>query len=171
MIELLSLILYILPSYFANSVPVVLGGGMALDLEKKFSDKQRIFGEGKTIRGFIAGVAAGTLVAALVANSIALPFFENKQSQFLAGAAMAFGTMLGDALGSFIKRRTKIKQGKPFFLDTFLFAIVALVLAYPFTLQRFYSFENVLFLLVVTLILHPMFNIIANRLGLKKVPW
>ena len=107
----------------------------------------------------------------MIANGVVLPFFEDKQSQFLAGTALAFGTMLGDALGSFIKRRMKIKQGQPFLLDTFLFVVFALVLAYPFTLPSFYNSENILFILVVTLILHPMFNIIANKLGLKKVPW
>ena len=58
------LILYILPSYFANSVPVLLGGGAPVDGGRKMADGQRIFGDGKTVRGFFAGIAAGTLVGA-----------------------------------------------------------------------------------------------------------
>ncbi len=171
MIDILSLILFILPSYVANAVPVVLGGGTALDLEKKLYDGQRIFGKGKTIRGFVAGVATGTLVAAILANGIRISFFDSKESQFLAGFMLAFGTMLGDALGSFIKRRMKIKQGSPFLLDTFLFVIIAMALAYHFTLPKFYQLENVLILIGLTLILHPLTNVFANRVGLKKVPW
>ena len=171
MYDFLSLILFILPSYVANAVPVLLGGGLSLDINKKLFDNERIFGDGKTIRGFVAGVAAGTVVAALLANYMQSPFFDNKKMQFMAGVMLAFGTMLGDAAGSFIKRRLKRKHGAPFFPDTFLFVIVAMALAYPFTLQNFYQIENIAILVGLTLILHPVFNIIANKLGLKKVPW
>lgn len=168
---ILSLLLFILPAYFANSVPVLLGGGMPLDLGKKFYDGERVLGNSKTMRGFIAGVSAGIVVAALFAISLRLEFFNSTQNQFIAGAALAFGTMLGDAFGSFIKRRMRIKPGKPFFLDSVLFFIVALVLAYPFTLPAFYTATNIGFLLLLTIIIHPLTNFIANRTGLKKVPW
>lgn len=165
------LLLYILPSYVANAVPVVLGGGTPLDSNSNFSDGRRIFGEGKTIRGFIAGVAAGVVCAGILALFYPLPFFTSSQSQFLAGSMLAFGTMLGDALGSFVKRRCNIDHGKPFFLDTFLFVVIAFLLAYPFTDPSFYTVPNIAFLVILTLILHPLTNMLANKLGLKSVPW
>ena len=163
--------LFILPSYVANAIPVVLGGGIPLDFNRLFFDKKRILGEGKTIRGFASGVAAGTVVAGIMTLYLPLPFFSSMSNQFLAGTMLALGTMVGDALGSFVKRRFGIAHGRPFLLDTFLFVIIALVLAYPFTSSSFYQLQNVVFLLTLTLILHPLTNIFANKVGLKKVPW
>ena len=163
--------LFIIPSYVANAIPVVLGGGVPLDFNRFFFDKQRICGEGKTIRGFIAGVSAGTIVAGIMALYLPLPFFSSIPNQFLAGTMLALGTMLGDAIGSFIKRRFAIPHGRPFLLDTFLFVIVALLLAYPYTQRSFYEPHVIIFLVTLTLILHPLTNIFANKIGLKKVPW
>ncbi|MEM2192310.1 MAG: CDP-archaeol synthase [Candidatus Hadarchaeales archaeon] len=53
---------FILPAYVANATPVVLGGGRPIDGGRKFIDGRPIFGPGKTIRGFIAGLIAGSLV-------------------------------------------------------------------------------------------------------------
>ena len=39
-----SAIWFILPAYFANAAPVVLGGGPPLDMGKKFLDGRRILG-------------------------------------------------------------------------------------------------------------------------------
>jgi len=44
--DLLWLIIFILPAYFANSSPVILGGGAPIDLGRKAWDKKRIFGDG-----------------------------------------------------------------------------------------------------------------------------
>lgn len=169
--DFVELILFLLPAYLANSVPVVLGGGTPLDFWKKMNDGERIFGEGKTIRGFITGVAGGTLTAGIIAMVYPLSFFATIQMQFLGGTVMALGTMIGDALGSFAKRRMKYERGKPFFPDTFLFVVVALIFVYPFTTAKLYAPLNIVFFVGLTVIMHPLFNIIANRVGLKKVPW
>lgn len=168
---ILELLLFILPAYFANAVPVLLGGGTPLDFGKSLSDGERIFGNGKTIRGFIAGVAAGTMVAALLALNIRIGFFDSAHAQFFAGFGLAFGTMIGDALGSFAKRRMHFKPGKPFLPDSIIFVLVALLFAYPFTDKALYSIFNIGFLLLLTVVMHPLSNFIANRTGLKKVPW
>lgn len=168
---IISLILFTLPAYFANAVPVLLGGGTYLDFGKNFSDGERIFGNGKTIRGFFAGVAAGTLISGLLALYSPLEFFQSENAQFLAGFGLSFGTMIGDTLGSFLKRRIRLKPGKPFFPDSLIFLAMALVFAYPFTTQGFYTIFNVGFIAILTVVLHPLSNFIANKVGLKKVPW
>lgn len=165
------LFLYVLPSYVANSTPVLLGGGIPLDIGKNFFDRRRIFGEGKTVRGFVAGVSAGIIVAALLALYYPIPFFSDTRLQFLGGTMLALGTMVGDTLGSFIKRRIGVGHGKPFFVDTFFFVIVALIFAIPYTNSSFYILPNIGFIVVLTLILHPLTNIFANKVGLKSVPW
>jgi CDP-2,3-bis-(O-geranylgeranyl)-sn-glycerol synthase len=168
-------ILFILPSYFANSIPVVLGGGKPLDFSRKFSDGQRILGDGKTLRGFFAGIFAGILVGAIegivLAGSEWNIYSGGLQTYLLAGFLLGLGTMVGDLVGSFIKRRQKIAQGKPsIIMDQLMFLLFAFIFAYPFASQLL-SLESVLFLAVLTYFVHVGANILANRLGLKKVPW
>jgi len=169
--EVVLLLVFLIPIYVANALPVVLGGGAPLDMNVKFIDKKRVFGESKTIRGFVAGVAGGTVIAGIISLFLVLPFFPNAQSQFLAGFVLSFGTMLGDAFGSFMKRRLGIAPGKPFILDTLIFVVFALILAYPFVTGTLYEPANVAFMLLLTVILHPLTNFLANQTGLKKVPW
>jgi len=169
--QILDLILFLLPIYVANAIPVVLGGGAPLDLGATLGDNQRLLGDSKTIRGFIAGMVAGTATGGVIALVYRLPFFPDPRMQFLGGFIVALGTMCGDAMGSFIKRRSKVGSGRPFVLDSILFIVVALVLVYPLALPGLYDFGNLVFFLVLTIILHPLTNMIANRAGLKNVPW
>jgi CDP-diglyceride synthetase len=78
--------------------------------------------------------------------------------------------MAGDLLGSFIKRRSGIEEGKQFFLDQVLFIIVALAFGYP-VLGGYYTIGLIVIILLLTYVFHVLFNVIANRLGIKKVPW
>ncbi|MFH1520339.1 MAG: CDP-2,3-bis-(O-geranylgeranyl)-sn-glycerol synthase [Candidatus Micrarchaeota archaeon] len=168
---LLDVLLFLIPIYIANSSPVVLGGGIPLDFGRRLNDGERILGEGKTIRGFIGGILAGTVAGGIVTLYYPLPFFVNSQTQFFAGFVLAFGTLCGDALGSFIKRRVKIQSGKPFLLDMIMFLILALFFVMPFAKGEFFTYVNLVFIFVLTLIIHPSMNILANKIGLKKVPW
>lgn len=82
--DLLTLLLlmfwYVLPAYAANGLAVIFGRGnrlnAPLDFGKNFLDGKRIFGEGKTVRGFMGGVAAGTAVGVaqmLAGKTLGLP--------------------------------------------------------------------------------------------------
>lgn len=174
LIEVIKLVLFILPSYIANAVPVVLGGGKPIDLGRKFSDKRRIFGDGKTIRGFIAGIVAGTLVGGIEAFAVypsEWAFYPTAILFLASGFLLSCGTMFGDLVGSFIKRRMGIKRGQPsIILDQLFFLLFALIFVLPISLHIL-SIEGVIFLLVLTYFLHILGNFIANRLGLKNVPW
>ncbi len=170
--QLLDLLLFLVPVYVANSSPVVLGGGMPLDMGAKLGDGHRLFGDGKTVRGFIAGTLAGTVAGGAVALAYPLPFFPSPAVQFAGSFVLAFGTLAGDALGSFVKRRAGVAWGRPFILDTIMFLIVSLVLVYPLSIAgELYQPLNILFFVALTLILHPLTNMLANRAGLKNVPW
>lgn len=169
------LILYVLPSYFANSVPVLLGGGAPIDGGKKLPDGQRLFGDGKTVRGFFSGVAAGVVVGAMEYVALAGGPFDlyrgSLQTYVLAGFLLGMGTMCGDLFGSFIKRRQKIARGKPsLIMDQLMFLFFALAFSYPVA-GHILSAEAVLFLSVLTYFVHVGANALAHRLGLKKVPW
>jgi CDP-2,3-bis-(O-geranylgeranyl)-sn-glycerol synthase len=169
--QLLDLLLFLIPIYIANSSPVVLGGGAPLDFGLILGDGKRLLGEGKTIRGFAGGTLAGTVAGGIVAAFYRLPYFPDAQTQFLAAFVLAFGTLAGDSLGSFIKRRAGVGSGMPFVLDTIAFIIVALVLVYPLASAALYAPLNLVFFIGLTLILHPLTNMLANKAGLKKVPW
>jgi len=45
----------------ANSAAAALGGGTPIDFGKVCSDGRRVFGDGKTYRGFFGGVLCGIL--------------------------------------------------------------------------------------------------------------
>lgn len=167
--DLLALIIFIIPCYAANAAPVLLGGGLPMDLGAMFPDGRRVLGDAKTIRGFVGGIAAGTVAGGLLALYAPLPGFSAWQ-QFVSGFAVSFGALLGDALGSFVKRRIGVEPGKPFPLDQLGFIIVGLLLAYPFA-SSLYSAEMVAFIIVLSYILHVVTNAAANRFGLKAVPW
>lgn len=171
MVQLLDLLLFLIPIYIANSSPVVLGGGWPLDFGGRLRDGSRVLGDGKTVRGFVGGTLAGTVAGGIVAILYPLPFFPNITTQFIGGFVLAFGTLSGDALGSFIKRRSGISSGKPFILDTIMFLIIAMVFVFPFVLPSIYAPLNLLFFAILTLILHPLTNMLANKAGLKNVPW
>jgi len=154
----------IFPAYVANAAPVVLGGGRPIDGGKKLSDGRPIFGPGKTIRGFIAGLVAGTVFAVL--QGVALGFLGN---YLLRGFLLSLGALTGDLLGSFIKRRVNLERGAPApVMDQLGFVVVALLFASP---ALYLSWEVILTILILTLPIHLATNILGHKLKLKDKPW
>lgn len=163
------LFLFLLPPYVANATPVIFGGGMPIDLGRKWIDGRRILGNGKTYRGLIIGVASGIIVSLI-------EYFGMMNAQLLyIGVLSSIGAMFGDMGGSFVKRRMAIEQGRPsIIMDQLLFIIFALIFSYPLLIDAFpflLSIESIAVILILTYVLHRLMNIIANLLGLKKVPW
>lgn len=164
-LELIALALWlILPAYVANAAPVVLGGGRAIDGGKKLGDGRRIFGAGKTWRGFAAGLIAGIavgLVQGLIDGGV--PHY------LLLGFLLALGALLGDLLGSFIKRRVGIKRGGAApGLDQLGFVVFALLFASPLMLP---GWEVILTILIITPPIHLATNFGGYKLGLKGKPY
>ena len=169
---------FILPAYFSNGSGLVFGGGLPLDFGKSDSNGTRWIGDGVTWRGFIAGTVVGTITGAIqgiiapyviqtFGQYIMTPIITNIPEGILIGFLLGFGALLGDAIGSFLKRRLGIGRGNPApFLDQLDFIVVALILV---------SFVVVLSLLVVviaillTLAFHLLTNVGAYLLGLKDV--
>lgn len=155
---------FILPAYFANATPVVLGGGPPLDGGKKFIDGRRIFGDGKTVRGFVAGIGAGTAIGVL--QGIA----KGPLSHYLSlGFLLALGALLGDLMGSFVKRRLGIERGGALpGLDQLGFVVIALLLASPVEVP---SWQVIVAIFLITPALHLATNFIGYKLGLKNRPY
>ncbi len=155
-------IIYIFPAYAANGLPVLLGGGKRpLDFKKTFRGK-RILGDNKTIKGTFFAIVGGIIAGVIENNAFPglLPAF----------VAMTFGAVFGDLLGSFLKRQLNFKPGAPFpVMDQIGFYIFALIFAFPF--GNMPSLYGLIFLTVLTAIIHVATNIGAYKLKLKKVPW
>ncbi|AEA46707.1 CDP-2,3-bis-(O-geranylgeranyl)-sn-glycerol synthase [Archaeoglobus veneficus] len=168
----------LLPAYTPNNFAVVFGGGTPIDLGKNFVDGKRILGNGKTIRGFVAGVSGGLLVAHIqlfIEKFVGVELFSSLEySTFLLLAfSLSFGSLCGDAFGSFIKRRFGVERGASFpILDQLGFLVFALLLASRVEgFEKLYTSEVIIAGLILTPLLHLVTNIIAYKLGLKEVPW
>ncbi len=166
----LGFIVFILPAYFANASPVVFGGGNdAIDFGFVFGG-ERLFGKGKTVKGFLSGLLIGSLVGLIVAFSPFYPFTASVLIKFKIGFLLSLGALIGDLFGSFVKRRFHLKSGSPsFLLDQLPFVVFALFFVYPYSLS--FTVFAWAFLIILSLLLHVFFNWLANRVGLKRVPW
>jgi CDP-2,3-bis-(O-geranylgeranyl)-sn-glycerol synthase len=160
--DVLSALLFIIPSYAANSVPAIFGGGTPIDLGRRFIDGERIFGSHKTIKGFASGLSAGFLVSILIGALFSVEFFASS-------ALTSIGALGGDLLGAFIKRRLKLPPGYPLpLLDQLDFVFGGLLILYPF--YRLSS-GAVFLILVVTPAIHVLANMIAYLLRFKETFW
>jgi CDP-2,3-bis-(O-geranylgeranyl)-sn-glycerol synthase len=154
-------LVFILPAYCANAIPVLLGGGRPIDGHKLFSNGRPIFGAHKTIRGFVSGLAVGTLVGfglSLVTNY-----------SVLLGFAVSLGALLGDLFEAFVKRRLGYAPGASLpvadQLDFVLGALLFSLLVSP------PSWQVAIVVLVITPPIHLLTNSVAYQLGVKKEPW
>lgn len=151
-----------LPAYLANVSALTFGGGVPLDLGHDFRDGRRILGDGVTWRGTIIGTLIGTLIG-IIQGIIS----GNILQGLLLGFTLGAGALLGDAFGSFIKRRWNIGRGRPApILDQLDFVVGALLLS-----SLIVPLEPILILLVliITIILHLSANILAYSMGIKEV--
>ena len=156
------LIYFMLPAYLANAGALAFGGGKPLDSGKYFRDGRRIFGDGVTWRGTIIGTGIGIFVG-LIQGIIS----GNILYGIILGLFLGGGALIGDACGSFVKRRMNIERGRSMpFLDQLDFVIGALVFASIIVVLPFYM---IILILIISIVLHLSANIIAYLLGIKKV--
>ncbi len=180
--EIIASLWLMLPAYIPNSAAVLFKGQTPMDFGKNFIDGRRILGKGKTWRGFLGGSITGFIVG-IIQNYLAaylpqewFPRFSTTLNFLGILLCLSFGAMMGDALGSFIKRRLGIKSGgRAFLLDqlTFvLFAWLLLAIFYPsWLLEHFGKIVPLLTILVLTPLIHRSVNILAYKMGKKDVPW
>lgn len=174
--EVVYALYFIFPAYVANALPVLFGGGRAIDGGKTWSDGKPVFGSHKTVRGFLAGVIGGTLVgvaemavlrSAAVPTDFVLPF----QSTIWLGFGVSLGALVGDLIHSFVKRRLGIAEGSPFpVADQLDFVLGAILFSFPLLVSPL-PWLMILIVLVITLPIHLLTNFFAYLLGLKKKPW
>ncbi|RJS85962.1 CDP-2,3-bis-(O-geranylgeranyl)-sn-glycerol synthase [Candidatus Bathyarchaeota archaeon] len=158
---------YIFPAYCANAAPVIFGGGRPIDCGRKFIDGRPILGAHKTFRGFISGVIVGTAVAC--AQEYLAPQVGLTQGNVFLGFMLSLGALVGDLLGSFIKRRLNLKPGEALPISDQL-SFVAVALLFSLVVDP-PPVSYVLVILLLTPIIHLTTNVIAHLLHIKKRPW
>ncbi len=171
----LNSLIYIFPAYIANASACIFGGGAPLDHGKNFIDGRRLIGNGVSYKGTFFGLLCGTIAAILEGTLIYLNIIGTKAFYFnvfewaYIGFLLSLGALFGDMLGSFIKRRIGIAQGKPApILDQVGFVVFAILFAYPVVPI---SIEMIVTLIIITPLIHLLGNIIAYKLGYKDVWW
>ncbi len=164
------------PAYAANAFPPLARGKNPLDFGKKIRNK-RILGDGKTIEGTMAGLMFGLFYAAV--QIIVQPYIplvvDGKSLNLismtpLVAVLLVVGAILGDFIGSFIKRRAGIERGRSApGMDQLGFLAVSLILA-SFVVAI--SVEIWVSLLLLTPLIHWVANLIGFYLmKVKQTPW
>ena len=168
---------FMLPAYFANMAPVLVKKikflDYPIDFNKKFRGKP-ILGSHKTWRGLFFGVVAGVIIAYLQRLLYAYPFFARLSfidySNWLAiGFLLGFGSLFGDAVKSFFKRKAGVKPGGRFIpADQLDYSIGALLFV---SIVFVPTWQIIVTILVLNFVLHVLANHIAYYLKLTKVKW
>ncbi|MFA4833505.1 MAG: CDP-archaeol synthase [Patescibacteria group bacterium] len=170
---LLAVFWLFLPAAFANMIPVFLRRlpvlAVPMDFGRSLAGK-RIFGDNKTWRGFLSGILTSLVVIEI--QSFLYPFpagftVINYDAPFIGwlGLAMGAGALLGDAAGSFLKRRLGILPGGNLpVIDQIDWIIGAML-----TSSLLYSWNWEIWLAAILMfgLLHPPVNIIGYWLCLK----
>ncbi len=173
-------LIFFIPAFIANPSAVITGGHLIIDGGRSWGGK-RIFGDHKTWSGFLGGVATGAL-AGVIINYIFLfsgikeivysSYFPSLLSMVVS---LSFFSMLGDLLGSFVKRRTGKESGaESLLLDSYPFALSSLFFFYLLFFKvaiLMFPWQGVIAILIVTPLIHRGVNIVGHRLKVKEVPY
>jgi len=173
-------IYYFLPAYAANAVPVLLARFNlfeGLNIPVDFGIKLRgnyIFGKTKTYRGIIGGAIGGILVAIMQFGGAEAGFnhlniidYDPWTAIFL-GFLMGLGEGLGDLIKSFFKRRLGIASSASFMPFDQLSFLGALILSFLIYIP---PVEIIISILIISPMMPIVANLIAYKLGWKKVWW
>lgn len=168
------------PAYLANMMPVIFDRlGILKSLKKpidggKKLGENRLFGENKTWRGIVAGIIGGIIAAFIQYCLLQNDIFSNlaiiDYSGFIVlGLLGGLGAILGDLAKSFLKRRLSIKSGRswPIF-DQIDYIAGFFLFTYWFTRP---DWRIIVAAIVLSLVLHPIVNVVAYLLKIKKVWW
>ncbi len=165
----LRIALYLAPMYFANSSAMLLGGKTPLDLGSRFLDGKPFLGKGKTFKGTILGIAAGTIASATIFFLFSEATLLLTANYLLLGFLLSVGAIAGDMIASFFKRRVGVQQGmEVLFLDQLDFVAGGAVLG---SIVYIPSAGELLVAAIITLAAHKFSNYVAFKAKLKKVPW
>jgi len=175
-IPLLSALWIMLPAWLPNPVAALFGGGTPVDLGRNCPDGHRVFGDGKTYRGLVAGILAGIAIGAVQIQAAGAYGLDSLPHQTLVSVTLlAVGALSGDLVKSFFKRRFGMDRGAKWPVadqyDLVAGAFILLLIFDPAWLLTEVTLPAFLFILVLTPLLHRAVNIIGYAFKVKEVPW
>lgn len=180
--SILFIIWYFLPAGVANIIPIFFSKlpifknwEYPLDFNKTLNGK-RIFGENKTLRGMISGIAFAIIVVYLEVffyknNTVLQQIIPDNYlviNPFILGLLAGAGALIGDAIKSFFKRRIGVKSGRSWFpfdqIDYVIGGALFMSLYFPLKPAQY------LLLFIFWFLVHPLATFIGYLLKLKKSP-
>lgn len=106
------------PAMVANTAPVFVSKynllkslNKPIDFGFSFQGK-RIFGENKTMRGYVAGLCAAGMFGVILSLFVDAKPFGSLIESLVYSVAVGFGALAGDSVKSFFKRRVGIESGQ-----------------------------------------------------------
>ena len=188
---------------FGKAIPKITGMKVwVIDSGKDWKDGNRLLGDGKSWNGLLGGpLLSGflTMLATHLWSGNGLeskPFYDPLMamqhvdpwftvfglygSAFFIGYVLGFGSLVGDSLGSFVKRRRGLKRegeisSKAPLLDTLPFAVVCFIFGLVLFPNQLYGshqlIPSMIWLLILTPIIHRSVNVFGYKIGLKSVPY
>lgn len=166
-------LLWISPAYATNASPLffsnIIKDRRALDLGKILWDGKRILGDGKTAEGTLFGLFTGLSYFTSL-YYLSSSFNYNLYENFLEGPLIIMGAITGDLFGSFIKRRLGIERGEmlPIFDQTGFLIFAILFRSFAFGPL---PYDIVIYLFLITFIVHVLTNLGAFKIGVKEKPF
>lgn len=172
---------FLLPAYLANMAPPLFGNAGWLKFLAKPVDggiklgDDYLFGSGKTWRGLVSAAIVGDIIAGIQSLLYSNFYFSEislinyHRSWLIFGFCAGLGAILGDLVKSFFKRRVHIASGRPWPVFDQLDFIIGFFVATYWLVRP--DWQIMLTAVLMTLVLHPLTNIIAYFLKLKKVWW
>lgn len=178
----ISCLYFFLPAYFANMVPPLAKKAKIfeflakpVDFNLKFLGKP-ILGANKTWRGVTCAFFVGFFVAIFQRFLFEFQFFKeislvdySKINIIVFATLISLGTIFGDLLFSFVKRRLGLLPGAPFLP----FDQTNYVIGCALFLQPYLKLDILvwIFLFFATFFLHIIFNRLGYLLGIHKAKW
>lgn len=161
---------------WGSKIPALAPLDRSIDFGRTFRGK-RIFGDHKTLRGFLMGFIAA-LLSVLVFYYLQQQFSWITErsivlfsgSNILGWAAIfSFGALGGDAIKSFFKRQTNHAPGSTWFpFDQIDYILGGLVLSAPFVSL---SVAQIVAVILVWSLIHPLATTIGYLTKLKDSPF
>jgi CDP-2,3-bis-(O-geranylgeranyl)-sn-glycerol synthase len=129
---------------------------------------KRIFGDHKTIRGFISGTFMGMVSASILYFFYPAFFVALPAKPLMLGFLLGLGALTGDAVKSFFKRRIGTAPGEAWFpFDQIDYIVGAIVASFFYVRLSLYFY---FLALIVFFLLHIIVTYIGYRVRLKAEP-
>ena len=147
---------FMMPAYAATIIPLYVKKINFLN----YPVSERLFGKNKTYRGFFFGILASILIAYIqimifnryfVMRALSIVLYD-RINYILFGFLLGFGSLSGDLVKSFFKRKKRIKEGQQWFPFDSIDYVLGALLFISFIFVP--SIEHIIAIVFLSTLLH-----------------